>query len=166
MKLTLQNGASVEETLVLTFFDLANQLSKLGEEVAAGAALTTQQWLVLLQIAGDPNFPLPAHLPERSNGAGIMGSEIALARGVSRASISVLVTQLLKRGLIRQEEEAGDRRRKRLFVTDDGRRIIDALDEARMNANRELFTDLDPAERQVLLGALRKCLGRLWVAAA
>ena len=40
MELTLQNGASVEETLVLTFFDLANQLSKLGEEVAAGAALT------------------------------------------------------------------------------------------------------------------------------
>ena len=156
--------AAAEEELVLTLFDLTNQLSKLGEIVAAGAELTTQQWMILLQIAGDPNFPVPMFMPARDGVSGILASDIALARGVSRASISVLITQLLKRGLIRQEDEAGDRRRKRLFVTDSGRQTIDALEEARRSANRELFVDLDDAEREALLASLRKCLDRLWSA--
>lgn len=155
---------AVEESLVLTLFDLTNRLSKLGEDVAAGAELTTQQWLVLLQVAGDPNFPAPSHLENRRSGTGIMASEIAAARGVSRASVSVLVSELLKRGLVRQEEEAGDRRRKRLFVTGDGWHTIESLEDARKSANRELFADLDPGERSDLLGALHKCLGRLWMA--
>jgi len=41
---------------VLSVLDLSNQLGKLGEGLAAHAGLTTQQWLVLLQVAGDPNF--------------------------------------------------------------------------------------------------------------
>lgn len=164
MKDTNGNDATVEETLVLTFFDIANLLSKLGEEVAGSAGLTTQQWLVLLQIAGDPNFPIPAHAPMRRSGVGVMASEIALERGVSRASVSVLISQLLKRGLIRQEEEAGDRRRKRLFLTNAGQETVESLDAARRLSNRELFADLGPEELEVLLDSLRKCLGRLWLA--
>lgn len=158
----MQEGATIEEALVLTLFDLTNQLSKLGEDVAASANLTTQQWMVLLQIAGDPNFPIPMYMPRREGSAGVLASDIALARGVSRASVSVLITQLMKLGLIRQEEEEGDRRRKRLFVTESGQQTIDALEEARRSANRELFVDLDDAERDALLASLRKCLGRLW----
>ncbi|HNU09263.1 MAG TPA: MarR family transcriptional regulator [Pyrinomonadaceae bacterium] len=158
----LKNGATIEEALVLTLLDLANQLNKLGEDVAANAGLTTQQWLVLLQIADDPNFPIPLYMPRRTQSAGTLASDIALARGVSRASVSVIVTQLMKLGLVRQEEEQGDRRHKRLFLTESGQQTIAALEEDRKKANRELFVDLDESELDALLVSLRKCLGRLW----
>jgi len=39
----------------MALFNLSNQLGKLGEGLAAQAGLTTQQWLGLLKVAGDPN---------------------------------------------------------------------------------------------------------------
>jgi hypothetical protein len=57
MPRALPGTASVEESIVLTLFDLSNHLGKLGEGLAGRAGLTTQQWLLLLQVAGDPNFP-------------------------------------------------------------------------------------------------------------
>ena len=69
-----------------------------GERLAAEAGLTTQQWIVLLQIAGDPNFPgAPRRRP-----VGVLPSEIAAARGVSRATVSAIVSALLERGLVEQ----------------------------------------------------------------
>ena len=142
---------------MLAVLDLSNQLGKLGEGLAAQAGLTTQQWLVLLQVAGDPNF----HAPDgRAPGAkgGVLGSEIAEARGVSRASVSTLVAQLLARGLIRRQAEALDRRRKGLSVTARGRASLALLDASRRRANRILLAELGSSERAVLLRSLRACL--------
>ncbi len=149
--------ASVEESIVLSVLDLSNQLGKLGEGLAAQAGLTTQQWLILLQVAGDPNFHAPVGRAALSAG-GVLASEIAFARGVSRASVSTLVAQLLAKGLIRQEAEAGDRRRKGLSVTPKGRASLAQLDASRRRANRTLLGELGVKERAVLLHALRACL--------
>lgn len=146
---------------MLALFDLSNQLGKLGEGLASSAGLTAQQWLVLLQAAGDPNFYAPggrASLPT----SGVMGSEIADARGVSRANVSALVKQLLAKGLVRQEQDADDRRRKRLFVTATGRAALRRLEAARRRANRALLADLTAQERDALLRALRASLGQVW----
>lgn len=141
----------------MALFNLSNQLGKLGEGLAAQAGLTTQQWLVLLQVAGDPNFHTsdPEPSPRRS---GVLGSEIALARGVSRASVSTLIAQLLSKGLIREKSEAHDRRRKRLSMTAKGRATLARLDSGRRAANRTLLRELDAGERRALLQALRSCL--------
>lgn len=147
----------MEESIVLSVLDLSNQLGKLGEGLAAHAGLTTQQWLVLLQVAGDPNFHAPAGRTVVSPG-GVLASEIALARGVSRASVSTLVAQLLAKDLIRQDAEASDRRRKGLSVTAKGRAALARLDASRRRANRTLLGELDADERAVLLRALRACL--------
>ena len=149
--------ASVEESIVLAVLDLSNQLGKLGEGLAAHAGLTTQQWLVLLQVAGDPNFHAPDGQAAPSKG-GVLGSEIALARGVSRASVSTLVAQLLGKGLIRREAEASDRRRKGLSVTAKGRAALARLEASRRRANRTLLAELAAKDRAVLLHALRACL--------
>ena len=58
MSLTLR--PHLEESLILTLYDLVNHLTKNGENLALIGDLTVQQWLVLLQIAGDPNFPSSA----------------------------------------------------------------------------------------------------------
>lgn len=161
MRRVVSGKASVEESIVLALFDLSNQLNRLGERLAGRAGLTAQQWLVLLQVAGDPNFQVPlgrTSLPAD----GVMGSEIAEARGVSRANVSALVAQLLAKGLVRQVPASGDRRRKRLSVTAKGRAALTRLEGPRQRANHALLADLAPPERQALLQALRACLGQAW----
>ena len=142
---------------MLAVLDLSNQLGKLGEGLAAHAGLTTQQWLVLLQVAGDPNFHAPDGRAVLSTG-GVLGSEIAEARGVSRASVSTLVAQLLGKGLIRQQPEPEDRRRKGLSITAKGRAALARLDAIRRRANRVLLAELGAKERALLLHSLRACL--------
>lgn len=48
---------SIEESIVLRIFDLSNQLKKIGDEVYPKVGLTTQQWLILLHLANNPNLP-------------------------------------------------------------------------------------------------------------
>lgn len=158
-------NAAVEEGVVLALFDVANQLYKLGDAVAAGAGLTTQQWLVLLQIAGDPNFARPVRQSATSREETV-GSAIARARGVSRANVSTLVSQLIAKGYVRQKEHARDRRRKALLVTEPGRRALASIERARREANRKLLGGLSTAERTRLLESLRACLEHLWATAA
>jgi len=142
---------------VLAVLDLSNQLGKLGEGLAAHAGLTTQQWLVLLQVAGDPNFHAPNGRAAPSTG-GVLGSEITEARGVSRASVSTLVAQLLGKGLVRQQPETEDRRRKGLSITAKGRAALARLDASRRHANRVLLAELGGRERAALLRSLHACL--------
>jgi DNA-binding MarR family transcriptional regulator len=149
--------AEIEEAVVLAFFDLANHLSRRGEGLARRAGLTTHQWLTLLQIAGDPAFASGT----RGAGDGVLASAIAEARGVSRASVSAIVAGLLARGLVRQVAVPEDRRRRRLEVTEAGRRALGAIEPARRRANRALLAELSPRERRQLLGHLRSCLRAL-----
>ncbi len=162
----LELSESIEESLILTLLDLANHLAKNGEAMAAQEDLTTQQWLVLLQIAGDPNFPSPRRgaqprrAPEREVD-GVLASEIATARGVSRANVSTLVTPLLRRKLVRQTDDPQDRRRKRLTLAPAGHRIIERLEPLRRGANQKLFVALEPAAKKDLLRHLGHCLDKL-----
>jgi MarR family transcriptional regulator, transcriptional regulator for hemolysin len=154
--------ANIDDSIVLTLFDIANELGKLGERASSKTGLTTQQSLTLLQIAGDPNFATPRDCPARI-GPGIMASEIARARGFSRANVSMLVAQLLRMGLVSQTEQPDDRRRKLLTVTDAGRAAVADIKLARREANQNLFASLSREERKQLLRSLRACLERLWL---
>jgi len=158
----LRLARTVEDSIVLTLFDIANELGKLGDGVSSRAGLTTQQWLLLLQIAGDPNFATPQDGSPPA-GTGIMASDIARVRGVTRANVSILVAQLLKMGLVEQKEQPDDRRRKHLVLTAAGRRALAGIEPARHEANKNLFAGLTATERRQLLRLLRTCLERLWL---
>lgn len=146
--------ATTEETIVLTLFDLANHLARRGEQLAGQAQLTTQQWLVLLQIAGDPNFP--------GGGSTVLASEIARARGVSRATVSVTLAALRSQGLISDEPDPEDARRRRLALTAAGAAAIESIEPARRAANQRLLASLAPRDRERFLWFLRSCLDVLW----
>jgi DNA-binding MarR family transcriptional regulator len=151
----------VEESIVLALLDLAHHLEREGEHLARTASLTTQQWLVLLHISGDPSFRTPPGdkaAPER----GVLASDIADARGVSRASISVVVSSLLRRGLARQIPDPRDRRRRCLVLTTAGHRAVRLIEPLRRGANRRLLRDLDCTQRRELLERLQACLRTLW----
>jgi DNA-binding MarR family transcriptional regulator len=151
---------STEESLILTLLDLANHLTRNGERIAREEGLTAQQWLLLLQIAGDPNFPglgAPAEA-----GKAVLASTIATARGVSRPTISALVGSLVEKGLVVQAEEPGDRRQKALRATPEGLAVIARIEPARHRANKALLAGFEPSEISLVLRILRSCLDVLW----
>lgn len=150
--------ASTEESLVLHLFDLANHLMRLGERMAAEAGLTTQEWILLLHVAGDPNFPSAAR---RGSEGGVLASDIAQTRGVSRATVSVLLAGLLRKGLVESAADAGDARRKRLVLSASGQQLLARINPQRRSANLRLLAGLKPAERRRMLGYLRTCLATL-----
>jgi len=157
----LEFEPSTEESLILAMFDVVNHMTKNSETVALAGGLTVQQWLVLLQIANDPSFPQPAG-PSSTNAAGVLASEIATARGVSRPNISALVGVLLRKGLVRQFEDAGDRRRKYLSITAKGVRSLQHVEPERRRVNASLFADFSTAEKELVLDFLKRCLANLW----
>jgi len=151
---------SIEESVVLTLFDLVNHLTRNGEKMAAASGLTVQQYLTLLQIAGDPNFP-HAGGARRGRGEGVLASEMARARGVSRASVSAQVSSLVRKELVRQVEEPDDRRRKMLFVTKAGDSTLAAAEPGRRAANQALFRPWSGDQLGGLQAILEDCLERL-----
>lgn len=157
-RVKLRMAQRLEESVVLALFDLANHLQRRGERLAAVAGLTTQQWLVLLQIAGEPNFPSSAHDEEDR----VLASDIARVRGVSRATISAVISALKKRGLIREHADPADRRRRYLAITRAGADAIEAIEPERRVANERLLRGLDQADRKRMLDYLERCLGVLW----
>lgn len=148
----------VEEAIVLALFDLANQLVRRGDELAAAAGLTTQQWLVLLHVAGDPNFPSRAGRATTP----VLPSEIARVRGVSRATVSAVVAALRRRGLITDAPDPADGRRRQLALTDRGAEAIAQIQPLRRAANQRLLAAVAPAARAQFLRYLTACLDQLW----
>jgi DNA-binding MarR family transcriptional regulator len=153
---------STEESLILTLLDLANHLTRNGERIARQEGLTAQQWLLLLQIAGDPNLPRLGAPAE--TGTAVLASNIATARGVSRPTISALVGSLVQKGLVSQAEEPDDRRQKALMATPAGLAVLARIEPARRRANKALLADFEPSEISLVLRILRSCLDALWSA--
>ncbi len=167
--MALNLARSPEESLILTVFDLVNHMTKNGEGMAAQGDLTVQQWLILLQIAGDPNFPDPedrASDPSPATSTSVLASEIASARGVSRPNVSSLVTALLRKQLIRQAEDPLDRRRKFLAITAAGRAALERIEPVRRRANGSLFAGVDRRALETTVAVLETCLSRLWRASS
>jgi len=153
---------STEESLIVTLLDLANHLTRNGERIAQQEGLTAQQWLLLLQIAGDPNFPRLGAPAEA--GMAVLASTIATARGVSRPTISALVGSLVQKGLVSQAEEPGDRRQKALLATPAGVAVLARLEPERRRSNKALLAGFEPSEISLVLRILRSCLDALWSA--
>jgi DNA-binding MarR family transcriptional regulator len=143
---------SVDESIVLALFDLSNHLTRRGESLAAAAGLTTQQWLVLLQVARDPNFP---RAPDDKD---VLASDIAAHRGVSRATVSVALSELKRRNYVRETVGAKDARRRVLAITAKGRAVLASIEPSRRAANRRLLRSISASDRARFLRMLLACL--------
>lgn len=142
----------VEDAVVHTLVDLANNLSRGFEPVLKEHGLSVPQWMVLLQVLRDPNFPTQTSVASDA----ILASQIAGERSLSRAHISGSISELLRKGLIEQHDDARDRRRKRLTVTNAGQRVAGALLPVQHEMNDRLLDGLDDPQRKALLDILLK----------
>jgi DNA-binding MarR family transcriptional regulator len=84
---------------------------------------------------------------------------------VSLPAASRTVDDLVRRGFAGREEDAEDRRMKRVTITDAGRSVIRRLNAARLSGLRQFVDHLTDTEREKLAGALEQLLDRPDVAA-
>ena len=85
---------------------------------------------------------------------------LADSMSVSLAAMSRAVDGLFERGFVQREEDPTDRRMKRVRLTDSGRTVPLALNEARMSALHELMGSLDGEEAESMQKALALMLER------
>lgn len=85
-------------------------------------------------------------------------SRLARERKLTSGTMTVLVDQLEARGLVERHNAPHDRRSILVRLTDDGKRLIEEAHLAYLAEERELLAALDDAERELLVGLLRKLL--------
>jgi len=146
------------ESIVLAIIEIAAQMLKKGSNITNIIGLTTQQLMVLLYVQGDQNIP---YAEERLQQGGILASDIAEALNVSRPNITNLIQVLADKGLIKQDKDPKDKRRKVLVLTRKGKDAIGKVAPLRENANMRLLHDFTEEEKDDLLAKLMHCLDRL-----
>ena len=149
---------SIEESIVLSIFDLSNQLKKIGDEVYQKVGLTTQQWLILLHLANNPNLPFFKREKHKKD---LMASELADSLNVSRANITNLINVLLEKGLIKQVEDNEDRRKKRLKLTKKGIALVEDTQPNRFAVIKYLTEGFNEEEKKTFLLFLEACMNKL-----
>ncbi len=149
---------SIEESIVLSIFDLSNQLKKIGDEVYQKVGLTTQQWLILLHLSSNPNLPF---FKREKHQKALMASELAESLNVSRANITNLLSVLLDKNLIKQYEDESDRRKKRLKLTKKGVDLVNKTQPSRLAVINFLIEGFNEDEKKMFLKFLETCMDKI-----
>ncbi len=89
---------------------------------------------------------------------GISQTELAAYLGIERASAGKQVAACLKRGWIRREVSADDRRRFSLYITTRGEQMLRRVASIIPRHEDEFTSALTPEERQTLKSLLRKLI--------
>ena len=148
----------VEKNLVLSILKLADELHRFRNAISEKYGLTSQQWLILLYLADDPN------LPKVNGQAGqktILASELAESLHTSRPNITNLINQLLKKGFVHQIKDHKDNRRKVLQLTARGVQVLDEIEPNRDKYTNQLFEHIDPADLDRMGDIIESCLQKI-----
>lgn len=148
----------LEESIILHLIALGDALKRRRDQISQGLGITTQQWLIMLYLAKDPNLPF---FENGQHDQKVLAAEISRAINVSRPNVTNLISALLDKGLAIQTEDKEDRRRKRLALSPEGFRLLETLQPFRKKLNEQLFEDLTIDEREVFLQLIDICLRRL-----
>ncbi|MBV9280612.1 MAG: MarR family transcriptional regulator [Chloroflexi bacterium] len=91
------------------------QFLHFSEEQARAAGITPQQHLLLLIVRGHRGYPR------------VSIGEIADALQIRHHGASLLVDRSVRRGLLRRQEDPGDRRRVLVSLSEEGQRLLDRI---------------------------------------
>lgn len=140
--------------IIWLILEISNLLNKYGEYICQENGITTQQWLIMLYLAGDPNIP---YFEREKHFKPLMASELADAFNVSRPNITNLILPLIKQKFVVQQPDEVDRRKKRLKLTDKGEQLLQKLEPGRKAFNEQLLEKFSPPQRKQLLKYLENC---------
>ncbi len=143
---------TTEASIVMTLLHISDTVIKNGDIICQRFGITTQQWLVLLHLAADPNITF---IEESNINRPIFASDLADALNVSRPNITNLVTTLTEKGLIEQIMDRMDRRKKFLILTAEGKKVLENIEPHRKQANERFLTKLSTQQKEQFLSFLR-----------
>jgi len=87
---------------------------------------------------------------------GISQIDLAAIHKLDKSTLSLAVTRLVKRSLIRRARSSDDDRAKHLFLRKAGRRVLESVRERVEAQERTIDTALRPGERERMLDALQR----------
>lgn len=134
---------------------LAETLKRNGNRLTEAFGITTQQWVIMLMLANDPNVVGTA---ERGSAQPLLAKEIADTMQVSRANITNLLAPLLEQGLVQQIEDEKDKRRKRLKLTKAGEKVLKKLEPIRKVSNQKLMDTFSMEQKEQIVQFVHVCL--------
>jgi DNA-binding MarR family transcriptional regulator len=94
------------------------------------------------------------HLSKLTGEPGIEQSGLADRLNVDRNTASLLVEQLVNKGLIERRVKGADRRARLLNLTPKGEKLYARLRPTYLNANESILAPITPSERKILFGLL------------
>jgi DNA-binding MarR family transcriptional regulator len=94
------------------------------------------------------------HLSKLTGKPGIEQNGLAERLNVDRNTASLLVEQLVKKGLVEREVNGADRRARLLSVTSKGEKLYARLRPAHLIANESILAPITPRERKLLIALL------------
>jgi len=111
-------------------------------EVVGEAGLTPLQYGVLI------------HLNAQTGKPGLEQNMLAERLNIDRNTASVLVEQLVKKGVLERKVNGDDRRGRLLNLTPKGEKIFARVRPAHARVNEDILAPITPKERKLLIGLL------------
>ncbi len=149
---------TVEESIVMSLLNLANVINKRCDGYCQRYGITTQQYLIMLYLADDPNIE---YIEENKTSRPILASELAKALNISRPNITNVLNLLIMKNLVEQVREKGDWRKKSLILTEEGWLLLEKMELFRKRTNSCLLAHLSEKDRNAFLHCLQKSLDLL-----
>jgi DNA-binding MarR family transcriptional regulator len=119
-------------------------------------------WAARKQLAQELdqfNLTIPQYVTLRSLGSTSQGCtmrELAEAAQQLSPTMTGIVDRLLEAGLVRRQIDSQDRRALRVFLTDKGRQLMDALEKKRRIRLTQVVGALEAQERKELIRLLER----------
>jgi DNA-binding MarR family transcriptional regulator len=149
---------NINASVIFHVIRLSETWKKNGDMITKKYGITTQQWLILLLLANDPNI---IYLQENPQEKPLMAKELADAMNVSRANITNLINVLLKKKLIVQVADEADKRRKRLVLSKAGEKVVASLEVERTEKNNKLLNSFSKSDKESFIRFIKTCLGAM-----
>jgi DNA-binding MarR family transcriptional regulator len=145
-------------SIIFHIIRLSETIKKHGDTLTEKYGITTQQWIIMLLLAKDPNI---IYLQENPSDKPLSAKDIAEAMNVSRANITNLLNVLIDKKLITQTFDGTDKRRKRIILTPTGENIVKALEGPRKKRNDDLFKNFNKEEKESFIAFIQSALSFL-----
>lgn len=142
-------------SIIFHIIRLSETIKKHGDTLTLQYGITTQQWIIMLLLAKDPNI---LWLQEHPSNQPLSAKDLADAMNVSRANITNLLNVLIQKQLVTQTYDGNDKRRKRVILTQQGAQIVQALELPRKKRNDDLFKNFNMEEKQSFISFIQSAL--------
>lgn len=148
---------NINASVIFHAIKFSETWKKNGDKITRQFGITTQQWIILLLLANDPNFILHKDLQQKA----LVARELADALNVSRANITNLLNVLIEKKLITQEEDKDDKRRKILALTKAGEKLVEDLEKIRHQKNAAVLSKFSKEQKEQFIQFIEVCLSQM-----